>query len=70
MANSHHCLELPARRDWTLPSRLRDTIVTAETLGNRTAPIEEYHTQLYYASLNEIGELQRRLILTIEIFLY
>ena len=64
-------MELPARRDWMLPSRLRDTIVTAETLGSRTAPIEEYHTQLYYASLDEIvGELQRRLILTIEIFLY
>ena len=67
MANSLSIsLELPARRDWMLPSRLRDTIVTAQTLGNRTAPIEEYHTQLYYASLDEIvGELQRRLILTI-----
>lgn len=54
-------LEPPARRARRLPSRLRDTIVTAETLGNRTVPIEEYRTQLYYAALDEIvGEMERR----------
>ena len=54
------CLEAPTRRDQRLPSRLRDTIVTAETLGNITAPIKDYHTQLYCGTLDQIvGEMQR-----------
>ena len=44
----------PVRKDRRLPSRLRDMLVTAETVGNRSTPVDEYCVQLYYASLDQM----------------
>ena len=56
------CMEPPrpigSRR---LPARLQDVIVTSETLGNRTLPVEQYCSQLYFATIDVmVGEIERR----------
>ena len=36
-------------------------LVTAETVGNRSTPVDEYCVQLYYASLDQmIGEMHKQ----------
>ena len=51
----------PVRKDRWLPSRLRDMLVTAETVGNRSTPVDVYCVQLYYASLDQmIGEMHKQ----------
>ena len=56
------CMEPPRpTRSRRLPARLQDVIVTSETLGNRTLPVEQYCSQLYYATIDVmVGEIERR----------
>ena len=42
-----------------LPARLQGVIVTSETLGNRSLPVEEYRTQLYFATIDMVGEIEK-----------
>ena len=44
-----------------LPARLQGVILTSETLGNRSPPVEEYCTQLYFATIDiMVGEIEKR----------
>ena len=44
------------RRNRRLPERLEDAVLTAETIGNRDAPVQEYRVQVYYSTLDTILE--------------
>ena len=44
-----------------LPIRLQGVILTSETLGNRSLPVEQYCTQLYFATIDiMVGEIEKR----------
>ena len=42
------------RRNRRLPERLEDAVITAETIGNRDAPVLDYRVQVYYSTLDTI----------------
>lgn len=44
------------RRNRQLPERLEDAVITAETIGNRDAPVLGYRVQVYYSTLDTILE--------------
>ena len=44
------------RRNRRLPDRLEDAVITAETIGNRDAPVLDYRVQVYYSTLDTILE--------------
>ena len=44
------------RRNRRLPERLEDAVITAETIGNRDAPVLDYRVQVYYSTLDTILE--------------
>ena len=49
------------RKDRKLPSQVSGMFITAETVGNKSTPVDEYCVQLYYASLDQmIGEMHTR----------
>lgn len=50
----------PVRKDQRLPSRLRDMLVTAETVGNRSIPLDECRVQLYAVLGQIVGEIHKR----------
>ena len=48
-------------RNRKLPARLQGSILTSETVGNRSLPVEEYCVQLYYATIDMmVGEIEAR----------
>ena len=48
-------------RNRRLPARLQGVILTSETLGNRSLPVEQYCTQLYFATIDiMVGEIEKR----------
>ena len=44
------------RRNRRVPERLEDAVITAETIGNRDAPVLDYRVQVYYSTLDTILE--------------
>lgn len=44
-----------------LPARLQGSILSSETVGNQSPPMEEYRVQLYYATIDiMVGEIEAR----------
>lgn len=58
----HVCVESPRpMRNRKLPAQLQGSILTSETVDNRSLPMEEYRVQLYYANIDiMVGEIEAR----------
>ena len=60
------CLEILVEsprpiRSRKLPARIEQVIVTSDTVGNRSLPVEECRTQLYFATIDiMVGEIEKR----------
>ena len=51
------------RRNRQLPEQLEDTVITAETIGNRDAPVLDYRVQVYYhrrRNMYKVGGAKRK----------